>query len=183
MTHLVASTRSDQRILAIVEPLARSMGYDVVRLRLRGGERKSLQVLAERVDGTMDINDCAALSRALSVELDVRDPIAGTYALEISSPGIDRPLTRPGHFQAWIGHEVRIELAEPIEGRSRFRGRLIKADAETVHLETDPATTIIAMASIRKARLVLTDALLAAHRTRGQSAETMETQEQNHDHI
>jgi len=173
MTHLVATTRSDQRILAIVEPLARSMGYDVVRLHLCGGETKSLQVLAEREDGMMDINDCAVLSRAISVELDVRDPIAGTYSLEISSPGIDRPLTKPGHFRAWIGHEARIEVAAAIEGQTRFRGQLVKAEEETIHLETDAASVVIDFANIRKAKLVLTDALLKVDRADGQFNESV----------
>ncbi len=157
MTHLVAATRSDRRILAIVEPVARGMGYEIVRLRLGGGERKSLQVLAERDDGRMDIDDCARLSRALSVELDVRDPIAGGYSLEISSPGIDRPLTRPGHFQTWLGHEVRIEA----EGR-KLRGRLSRADGNAITLACDEGEVAVDFAMIRKARLVLSDALLQA---------------------
>src|SRR5246127_3135501 len=104
----------------IIAPLVEAAGYRLVRLRLIGGKRKTLQVMAERPDGSMNVDDCARLSRALSEFLDKEDPIEGEYVLEVSSPGIDRPLTRIGDFGKWVGHEVRIEIAYPVDGRRRF---------------------------------------------------------------
>ena len=162
MDHLVATTRTDRKILGIIGPLARSMGFDVVRLRMRGGQNKSLQIMAERADGGMDVRDCSVLSRAISVELDVRDPISGKYMLEVSSPGIDRPLTRLEHFAAWAGHDVKIETTLPMDGRSRFRGMLLGTSDEDVLVAMDDSELSISFGIIRKARLVMSDALLDA---------------------
>ena len=104
-------TETERRILAIIEPEAEAMGLDIVRIRMMGGKTPTLQIMAEKPDGTMDVEDCAALSRAIGPLLDVEDPIRDAYNLEISSPGIDRPLTRPGDFANWSGHEVRVEIA------------------------------------------------------------------------
>lgn len=162
MLDLVASARVDRKILEIIDPLARSMGFEIIRLRLHGGQTKSLQIMAERMGGGMDVSDCATLSRAISVELDVSDPISSKYTLEVSSPGIDRPLTRPEHFSEWVGHETRIETSAPLEGRSRYRGKLLDASEDMVRLAVDDEIVTIDMLTISKAKLVMSDALLAA---------------------
>ena len=118
---LRALSEIEKRILSIIEPEAEDLGFSIVRIRLMGSRTPVLQIMAERVsDGAMGVEDCATLSRALSPVLDVEDPIASEYNLEVSSPGIDRPLTRVGDFANWVGHEVRVEIGMPIDGRKRF---------------------------------------------------------------
>src|SRR5215469_5563680 len=122
----------------IIAPQVEAAGYRLVRLRLIGGKRKTLQVMAERADGQMDVDDCAKLSRALSDFLDREDPIEGEYVLEVSSPGIDRPLTRITDFARWSGHEAKIELSVPdATGRKRFKGQLLGLDGNDVVFEAD----------------------------------------------
>jgi ribosome maturation factor RimP len=146
----------------IIEPAVEAAGFKLVRLRLMGGKTKTLQIMAERPDGSMNVEDCAALSRALSDFLDTEDPIEGEYHLEISSPGIDRPLTRLGDFARWSGHEAKIELAQPDEGgRKRFKGLLLGLDGSDIQVEVDGARRTFSFRSDAEAKLVLTDKLIA----------------------
>lgn len=147
----------------IVAPVVTGMGFELVRLRLIGGDIQTLQVMAERPDGTMGIDDCTRLSRELSVVLDVEDPIAGEYQLEVSSPGIDRPLTRPKDFERSVGFDAKVETLEPIDGQRRFRGRIEGIDEGIVTLSMDKDTVAIPFDEISKAKLILTDELLKAH--------------------
>jgi ribosome maturation factor RimP len=132
-----------------------------VRLRVLAGKRKTLQIMAERPDGTMNVDDCAALSRALSEFLDAEDPIDGEYVLEVSSPGIDRPLTRITDYARWAGHEVRFELGVPdAAGRKRFKGLILGLDGNDVVVEIDAARQKFPFRAIAEAKLVLTDKLI-----------------------
>lgn len=157
----------EQRILALIEPSLADMGFTVVRVALSGTQRRRLQVMAEHADGrNMGVDDCAELSTVISALLDVEDPIDGEYLLEVSSPGIDRPLTRPADFDRFAGHEARVELSMALDGQRRFRGRLIGLDdgRDHVRLALDAGGEVaLPLASVSKAKLVLTDALLARH--------------------
>jgi ribosome maturation factor RimP len=156
-------TAEDARLLDLLDPVAEAQGYAIVRLRLMGGsESRRLQIMAERPDGEMDIDDCAKLSRALSEVMDAADPIAGEYTLEVSSPGVDRPLTRLKDFETYEGYEARLELDRLAEGRKRFRGQLAGVDGDNVaiDLEGEAETTLIPFAWIVEAKLVLTDELM-----------------------
>jgi ribosome maturation factor RimP len=145
----------------IITPAVEAAGYRLVRLRLMGGKRKTLQIMAERADGQMTVADCAQLSRALSDFLDHEDRIEGDYVLEVSSPGIDRPLTRLVDFARWAGHETRIELVAPdAAGRKRFKGVLLGLDGGDVVIEAEGVRHAFPYASIAEARLVLTDRLI-----------------------
>jgi ribosome maturation factor RimP len=145
----------------IIAPAVEAEGFRLVRLRLMGGTRKTLQVMAERADGTMNVEDCARLSRALSAFLEREDAIEGEYVLEVSSPGIDRPLTRLVDFARWAGHEARIELAAPdATGRKRFKGLLLGLDGNDVVIEADGSRVAFPFGSIGEAKLVLTDRLI-----------------------
>jgi ribosome maturation factor RimP len=145
----------------IIAPAVEAAGYRLVRLRLMGGKRKTLQVMAERADGTMNVEDCARLSRALSAFLEREDPIEGDYVLEISSPGIDRPLTRLMDFARWAGHELKIERKAPdAAGRKRFKGQLLGLDGTDIVLEVEGARVTFAHATIAEAKLVLTNKLV-----------------------
>jgi ribosome maturation factor RimP len=166
-----AQSEIEIRILDMVEPEAKAMGLDVVRVRLTGSRPPTLQIMAEKPDGTMNVEDCAKLSRRLSPLLDAEDPIAGEYSLEVSSPGIDRPLTREGDFAKWAGHEVKIELGAPTaEGRKRFHGWIVSETDGVAELTLkDGGEAKIAVADMMKAHLVLTDKLIQAARARGQA--------------
>ncbi len=153
------------RIAAIIEPALEDRGFRLVRVAISGREGKTVQVMAERSDGTMTIEDCEAISREISALLDVHDPIAGAYRLEVSSPGIDRPLVRPSDFEDWAGHEAKIELKEPIEGRKRFRGTLQGFEDGEVRIEVelgDAGRQVIGLpvGLVAEAKLVLTDELI-----------------------
>jgi ribosome maturation factor RimP len=146
----------------IIEPAVEAAGYRLVRLRLVAGRTKTLQIMAERPDGTMNVDDCAKLSRALSEFLDAEDPIEGEYDLEVSSPGIDRPLTRQSDFARWAGHEARVELVNPDEtGRKKFKGMLLGLDGNDVMLDVEGNRFKFPFRSIAEAKLVLTDKLIA----------------------
>jgi ribosome maturation factor RimP len=148
----------------IIEPALAAMGYELVRVQLAGGQhRPTLQIMLERADGrAVAVEDCEAASRAVSAILDVEDPIPGAYQLEVSSPGIDRPLTRAKDFARFAGHLARIELRFPIDGRRRFQGRLVGLKDERVVIATDQGEAALPMSEIAKAKLVLTDELIAA---------------------
>lgn len=156
-------TAEDLRLLELLDPVAEAAGYEIVRLRLMGGaERRRLQIMAEGPDGEMVIEDCAKLSRQLSEVLDPADPISGEYVLEVSSPGVDRPLTRKKDFETYEGYEARLELDRLAEGRKRFRGVLtgVEGDNIAIDLEGEAETTLIPYAWIVEAKLVLTDDLM-----------------------
>ena len=159
-------------IARIIEPSLDAMGYRLVRLMQTGGLRRpTLQVMAERRDeAPMTVEDCAEISRAVSALLDVADPIAGAYMLEVSSPGIDRPLVRPEDYDRFAGLEARIDLSSPIEGRKRFRGRVLGRDADHVRLAAEGGEVRLPLDAISRAKLVLNDELLAlAARKPGQT--------------
>ena len=151
-----------KRVETIIAPTLQDMGFDLVRVRISGAQRLTLQVMAERLDdGTMTVEDCAAISRAVSTLLDVEDPIKGSYTLEVSSPGLDRPLTRPKDYTRFAGLEVKIELREPMDGQRRFRGRIAGLADDQVQLDTEDTRVAIPYADIERAKLILTDELLA----------------------
>ena len=153
-----------ERIAEMVRPTIEALGYSLVRVQILGQQRPRLQVMAERSDGRpMMVDDCATLSRSISALLDVEDPFATTYTLEVSSPGIDRPLVKLADYDRFAGFEARIELARPIEGRRRFRGRLLGTAGEQVRLLVDGADVEVHYADIQRGKLLLTDELLAAH--------------------
>jgi ribosome maturation factor RimP len=149
---------------AILRPAIESAGYRLVRLRVMGGKRKTLQVMAERLDGGMDVGDCAELSRKLSEVLEAADPFAEEYVLEVSSPGIDRPLVSAEDFERFAGHEARVEMMHSIDGRRRFKGQIIDVenDAIAIHTSGDKGTqrVLLPIADIAEAKLVLTDRLI-----------------------
>ena len=145
----------------ILEPAIEAAGYRLVRLRLMGGKTKTLQIMAERPDGTMNVEDCAKLSHALLDFIEAEDPLEGNYELEVSSPGIDRPLTRLTDFSRYAGHEVKLELLAPLDGRKRFRGKLLGLDGNEVVVETQGARFKFPFKVIAEAKLVLTDELIA----------------------
>lgn len=157
-------TAEDARLLELLDPVAEAEGYAIVRLRLMGGsEARRLQIFAERPsDGDMNIEDCARLSRAISAIMDEVDPISGEYTLEVSSPGVDRPLTRLKDFEDYEGFEARLELDRMAEGRKRFRGVLagVEGDQVAIDLEGEAETALIPFAWIVEAKLVLTDELM-----------------------
>ena len=160
------------RIEEIVAPTIVGMGYELVRVAMsRGGG--TLQIMIEPADGRpMDVEACATLSRALSAVLDVEDPMPGAYTLEVSSPGIDRPLTREKDYLRWTGHVARMETTEPIEGRRRFKGTLLGLENGTIRMKLDDGKeTDVPLRSVSRAKLELTDALLDEHRRAQEGAE------------
>ena len=144
----------------IIAPAVEAAGFRLVRLRLMGGKQKTLQVMAERKDGTMSVEDCAELSRSLADFLERDDPIDGDYLLEVSSPGIDRPLTRLTDFARWSGHEAKIELVAPLDGRKRLRATLLGLDGNDVEVEAQGTRLKFPFRAIAEAKLVLTDKLI-----------------------
>lgn len=165
MNDLIAKTAIDRRLAEIVRPVIEGMGYELVRLRLMGGKTKTLQIMAERPEGGIEIEDLARINTALGAVLDVEDPITDNYALEVSSPGIDRPLTRLKDFEAWEGYEVKIETDELIDGRKRFRGILAGTEGDEVLLEIEDrgetVTIGLGFDLLADAKLMLSDDLIA----------------------
>ena len=164
------------RVATIVEPVIEQLGYRLVRVRVSSAEGCTVQVMAERPDGTMSVEDCEAVSRALSPVLDVADPIERAYRLEISSPGIDRPLVRKSDFERYTGHVAKIETSMPIQGRKRFRGVLAGTEGETARIRRDDAAEgeeteiMIPIEEMSEAKLVLTDELVSEALRREKSA-------------
>jgi ribosome maturation factor RimP len=164
------------RVAAIAEPVIEGLGCRLVRVRISGLSGCTVQIMAERPDGTMTIEDCEAISRALSPVLDVEDPIDRAYRLEISSPGIDRPLVRRSDFDRYAGHVAKVEMTVPIEGRRRFRGVLLGTQGDAARIRRDDAAPeeaaeiLLAFDEMAEARLVLTDALIAESLKRGKAA-------------
>jgi ribosome maturation factor RimP len=160
---LRGKTTEDRRLLELLDPVAEAAGYEIVRLRLMGGDHaRRLQIMAEREDGTMLVEDCAQLARALGAVLDAADPVSGDYLLEVSSPGIDRPLTRLKDFETYEGFEARLELDRLAEGRKRFRGELAGVDGVhvAINLEGEAETALLPFEWLVEAKLVITDALM-----------------------
>ena len=165
------------RVAGIVEPVVDALGYRLVRVRVSGSDGCTVQVMAERADGTMTIEDCEICSRALSPVLDADDPVDRAYRLEVSSPGIDRPLVRQSDFVRYANNFVKIEMAVAVEGRKRFRGQLLGAEGNVARLRRDDiskgetADIMLPIEDMAEAKLVLTDALIAESLRRGKQAE------------
>jgi ribosome maturation factor RimP len=183
-------TAEDRKILELLDPVAETLGFDIVRLRLMGGAVRRLQVMAERpADHDITVDECARLSRAFSQVLDPADPIAGEYVLEVSSPGIDRPLTRLEDFETWEGYEARLELDRLVENRKRFRGVLagVEDGNVAIDLEGEEETALIPFAWITDAKLVLTDELMKqgaeqrAERLKAEAGEAANDEDQDTD--
>jgi len=174
---LVVEPGMAARVSAIAGPVLQGMGYRLVRIKISGESGCTVQIMAERPDGSMQIEDCEAVSKALSPVLDVADPVDRAYRLEVSSPGIDRPLVRRSDFERYAGYLVKIEMAVAHEGRKRFRGLLGEIEGDAVRLRRDdaregePAEVTLVMEDIAEARLVLTDELIAESMRRGKAAE------------
>ncbi len=149
------------RIAALIEPSLTAMGYDLVRVQIDGKRQARLQVMAERSDGSgMGVEDCAAISRHISAILEVEDPIDGAYTLEVSSPGIDRPLMKAADYARFAGHVAKVEMRFARDNRRRFTGTIKGLEGEVVVLDTEEGSVSLPLAEIERAKLVLTDALL-----------------------
>jgi ribosome maturation factor RimP len=165
------------RVAALAEPVLAGLGFRLVRVRISAAEGGTLQIMAERPDGGLAIEECELVSRSLSPVLDAEDPIEGPYRLEISSPGIDRPLVRHSDFDRYAGHVARIEMQAPVEGRKRFRGELLGTQGDHARLRTDETAAdearevLLPIEEMAEARLVLTDALVAAALRRSKHAD------------
>ena len=166
---LTRETGLEAKIAHIVEPVVADLGYELVRVKVSGLNGMTVQIMAERPDGTMGVDDCETISRDVSPALDVADPISREYHLEVSSPGIDRPLTRPKDFERWAGHEAKIEMEMAVDGRKRFRGVLLGVQGETTGLKLvdtpESGEVWLPLGDIGEAKLVLTDALIKAATT------------------
>ena len=173
---LIIEPGMSARVATIVEPVIEQLGYRLVRVRVSGAEGCIVQIMAERPDGTMTVEDCEAVSRALSPVLDMADPIDRAYRLEISSPGIDRPLVRKSDFERYAGHVAKIETAMPFQGRRRFRGILMGTEGEAVRIRRDDAAegegaeVLLPIEEMSEAKLVLTDQLVTEALRREKSA-------------
>jgi ribosome maturation factor RimP len=173
---LIAETGVAARVAAVAGPVLEGLGFRLVRVKISAMAGCTVQIMAERPDGSMSIEDCEEVSRTLSPVLDVADPIDRAYRLEISSPGIDRPLVRRSDFERYAGHVAKVEMAVPVSGRKRFRGVLLGAEGESARLRREDvavgeeADALLRIADMAEARLVLTDALVAESLRRGKAA-------------
>jgi ribosome maturation factor RimP len=178
---LIAERGIAARVATIAEPVLTGIGYRLIRVRVSGLDGCTVQIMAERPDGTMTVDDCEAVSRALSPVLDVADPIDRAYRLEVSSPGMDRPLVRRSDFERFAGHELKVELASAIDGRRRFRGLLLGMEGEAVRIRRsdigpgEAAEALLPIDEVAEAKLVLTDALIAESLRRGKEATRRQT--------
>ncbi|MDH2326840.1 ribosome maturation factor RimP [Cereibacter sp. SYSU M97828] len=165
MSDLIAKTAIDRRLAEIVTPTIEGLGFELVRIRLMGGKIRTLQIMADRPDGGIEVEDCAKISTAVSAILDVEDPIEDNYTLEVSSPGIDRPLTRLKDFDMWADYEARVETTELIDGRRRFKGFLRGTEANEILIEIEEGGEIVTIGLdfewLSDAKLILTDDLIA----------------------
>ena len=160
MNDLIAKAAIDRRIAEIVTPVVEDMGFEVVRVRLMSGKDTILQIMVQRPDGQIEVDECGQISTALSAVLDVKDPILDEYNLEVSSPGIDRPLTRLKDFDQWEGSEAKIETDELIDGRRRFKGQLAGTEGDEVLITIPEGTIGLKFEWLSDAKLVLTDELI-----------------------
>ena len=165
MSDLIAKTAMDRRLADIVTPAIEGLGFELVRIRLMGGATRTLQIMADRPDGGIEVDDCGLISTTVSAILDVEDPIEENFVLEVSSPGIDRPLTRLKDFEMWKGWEARIETTELIDGRRRFKGTIAGAEGDEVLIEIEDAGAMVTIGLkfdwLSDAKLILTDELIA----------------------
>ena len=165
MSDLIAKTAIDRRLADIISPVIEGLGFELVRVRLMGGRTRVLQIMAERPDGGIGVDECGEISTAVSAVLDVEDPVEENYVLEVSSPGIDRPLTRLKDFDAWAGWEARIETTELIDGRRRFKGALAGTEGDEVLIEIEEGGETLTIGLkfdwLSDAKLILTDELIA----------------------
>lgn len=165
MSDLIAKTAIDRRLAEIVTPAIEGLGFELVRIRLMGGKMRTLQIMADRPEGGIEVDDCAKISTAVSAVLDVEDPIEDNYTLEVSSPGIDRPLTRLKDFDMWADYEARVETSELIDGRRRFKGFLRGTEANEILIEIEEGGDILTIGLdfewLSDAKLILTDDLIA----------------------
>jgi ribosome maturation factor RimP len=174
---LITEQGTAARVAAIATPVLEGMGFRLVRVRISGLAGCTVQIMAERPDGTMGVEDCESVSRALSPVMDVADPIDREYRLEISSPGIDRPLVRRSDFERYAGHVVKVEMSVPVESRKRFRGILLGTEGDAARIRRDDAGTgdepdvLLPIEHMTEARLVLTDALITESLRRGKAAQ------------
>lgn len=161
---LIAKAAIDRRLAEIITPVIEDLGFELVRIRLMSGKTSTLQIMAEKPQGGIEVDDCAAISTAVSAILDVEDPILDAYALEVSSPGIDRPLTRLKDFDMWVGYEARIETTELIDGRRRFKGEIAGTEGDealiTIDDQGEEVTIGLRFDWLEDAKLILTDDLI-----------------------
>lgn len=157
---LIAKAAIDRRLAEIITPVIEDMGYELVRVRLMGGKTHIMQIMADRPEGGIEVDDCAKISTAVSAVLDVEDPVTDAYTLEVSSPGIDRPLTRLKDFEAFEGYEAKIETTELIDGRKRFKGMLAGVEGDEVLINLEEGTVGLQFDWLSDAKLVLTDELI-----------------------
>ena len=164
MTDLIAKTAIDRRLASIVTPAIEGLGFELVRIRLMGGKSPTLQIMADRPEGGIEVDDCAKISTTVSAVLDVEDPLDDAYVLEVSSPGIDRPLTRLKDFDIWQDYEARIETTELIDGQRRFKGVLRGIEGEDVLIEIESGGQEVVIGLnfdwLSDAKLILTDELI-----------------------
>lgn len=160
MNDLISSSEIEKKISAIISPTIETLGYELVRIRLVPGETSTLQIMADRKSGEIDVEDCSIISRDISVLLDVEDPINDAYILEVSSPGIDRPLTRLKDFSNWQGYEVKLETYELINGQRRFKGEIYNIEKDNITLANNGKFTELSFKLISEAKLILTDNLI-----------------------
>lgn len=153
-------TPIEKKIAGIIAPTIEDMGYELVRVLMTGGARPTLQVMAEQPDGSMGVDDCEKVSRAVSALLDVENPVESAYTLEVSSPGMDRPLTRLKDFENYQGFDARVEIEPAIDGRKRFKGKLSGMDGDKISMDTDEGPVTFSFAAVQKAKLLLTDELI-----------------------
>jgi ribosome maturation factor RimP len=161
MNDLVARAAIDRRLAEIIQPVIEGLGFELVRVRLMSGKSTTVQIMAQRPDGSMEVNDCAQVSTEVSAVLDVEDPVVEAYTLEVSSPGIDRPLTRLKDFDLWEGYEAKLETEELIDGRRRFRGLLAGTEDDEVLITIDEGTIGLKFEWLSDAKLVLTEDLIS----------------------
>jgi ribosome maturation factor RimP len=165
MSDLIAKTAIDRRLAEIITPVIEGLGFELVRVRLMGGKTRILQIMADRPDGGIGVDECGDISTAVSAVLDVEDPLEDNYVLEVSSPGIDRPLTRLKDFEMWKGWEARIETTELIDGRRRFKGTLAGTEGEEVLITLEEGTKEVTIGLqfdwLSDAKLILTEELIA----------------------
>lgn len=171
MSDLVAKAAIDKRLAGMITPVIEDLGFELVRLRLMSGKKITLQIMAERPEGGIEVEDCAKISTEVSATLDVEDPISGDYTLEVSSPGIDRPLTRPKDFETWYGYEAKLETSEMIDGRRRFRGKLHGVENGEVLIEIPEGIIGLKFDWLSDAKLMMSDDLVEAS-LRAQKART-----------
>ena len=160
MNDLIAKAAIDRRIAEIITPVVEDMGFEIVRIRLMTGKESILQVMAQGPDGNIEVDACAKISTAISATMDVEDPILDAYTLEVSSPGIDRPLTRLKDFAKWEGFEAKIETDELIDGRRRFKGQLSGVEGDEILITIAEGTIGLKFEWLSDAKLVLTDELI-----------------------